>query len=78
MLRDRRIDGGVKAKDGTLCQRKFGLTKTGEPICLNEYANDLSNALNVQVFLFEDWQSTTCLEPSSDEYIHPEASWQEF
>ena len=65
------------AEDETLNQRHFPLTKTGEPICLNEYAVEIAAFPACQVILIEDWQSDTCLQPGHKEYIDPEATFME-
>ena len=46
-------------EDGTKYVQMYGLTRLGEPICINEYAANISANYSTQVLLFEDWQSDT-------------------
>ena len=67
----------MKASDQSVNQPFFPLTKTGEPICLNEHAVHIAATPSTQVILLEDWQSETAGEPDSAVYVDPQAEFQE-
>ena len=67
----------AKAKDGTVYQRFFPLTKTGEPINLLEYATKIVSKKSVLGHVWYDWQSNTADKPTDKDYIDPEAEFQE-
>ena len=64
----------MKYKDGSkICQR-YGLTSTGEPICLNEYSTRVANYKNVHVVQLDSIQNDFKLKA---EYIDYEGDWNE-
>ena len=55
----------------------FGLTKSGEAICLTEYAAYISEFNSTQVILIEDRQTESSKYPDDAAYISPLTKFQE-
>ena len=76
-MQDRGVDNVKATNSPARFSCYFPLTKTGEPICLNEYCCRISGLGYVQVVLIEDWLADMERLPNKASYIHPDAEFQE-